>query len=116
MRALSICLIVMVILLNGCSSVTNLKQLSIGMTKEEVISAMGKDPTEMEGVIKNQYGQDIEIWKYKLSRGIMKKRRNYRLFFFDKKLVEWGIAGRWSKEIERISKVDFSQKQTLSQE
>jgi hypothetical protein len=40
--------------------------LSQRMTKDEIVKAIGS-PQAIKGVIKNKYGQEIEVWEYEKS-------------------------------------------------
>lgn len=128
-------LFVMVFVISGCvtTSTRKLANISLDMSKEEVINGLG-EPTVMRGALKNKYNQTIEVWEYKLSKaeagrfwgnlavttmtfGIWapvayedqkKDIANYWLYFYDDKLVQWGQAGDWKKEADRIYDFNFS--------
>ena len=134
-------LVVLVVGFCSCATTINskkLREISLGMTKSEVIENLG-EPTVSRGAIKNKYDQVVEVWEYTLAlpthdspgqiigksaltfitlgmgaatfRG---ERKNYWLYFLDNKLVQWGEAGDWSKEPERIYEFNFNPSPTLN--
>lgn len=90
------------LLLLGCT--TSLMNLKLDMTKAEVISNIGK-PTAARGSLKNKHGEVIEIWEYTRWKG--PETADYWLYFFDDKLVQWGEAGDWGREADRIYELRF---------
>ena len=131
-------ILVVLICASGCASkVSQLRHVSLDMSKSEVVSAIG-EPTVARGGIRNKYGQVIEVWEYMLampskdSTGeimgksaltlltfgagattFKKERKNYWLYFSDSILVQWGEAGDWSKEPERIYEFNFNPQPTI---
>jgi len=121
-------------MITGCmtTSARKLRNVSLDLTKDEVVRRLG-EPTAVRGAIKNQYNQTIEVWEYRLSKSQAGKFwgnlcvsiisfgafaptayedsksdiRNYWLYFYDGKLVQWGQAGDWEKEADRIYKINF---------
>jgi hypothetical protein len=120
----------------GCISAappaSELRQVSIGMTKSEIVAAMG-EPTVARGGVRNRYGQVIEVWEYTLAlpsqdtagqivgksvftfftlgigaKEFTTEKKNYWLYFYDSKLVQWGEAGDWRTEPERIYEFNFN--------
>jgi len=102
------------------------------MSKEEVVKNLGES-TVVRGSIRNKLNQVVEIWEYELVvpqntsagqeleklvltaitlgalGGVYKdKIKSYWLYFYDNKLAQWGEAGDWSKESDRIYKFDFN--------
>lgn len=118
--------------LTGCATdSSNLSEVSLGMTKQEVRERLGS-PTVARGALMNKYGQTVEVLEYKLAMptdetvgtvvgksfmtvftlgaGAMAfkgERRDYWLYFHDGKLVQWGQAGDWRKEADRIYEYRF---------
>jgi len=94
----------------GCATAGKLRNLNLQMTKTEVISAIG-EPTAARGAITNKYGQVIEVWEYALYRtandAFLGLPTFYWLYFNDGKLVQWGEAGDWGREADRIYEMRF---------
>jgi len=92
------------------ATVGKLTMLNLKMTKREVISAIG-EPTVARRSIVNKYDQTIDIWEYALyesSADVLYKRPAfYWLYFCDGNLVQWGEAGDWEKEADRIYEMRF---------
>ena len=131
-------ILVVLICASGCASkASQLRRVSLDMSKSEVVSAIG-EPTVARGGIRNKYGQVIEVWEYKLampsedstgqiigkSAGTLltfgmaamefkRDKKNYWLYFSDSILVQWGEAGDWSKEPERIYEFNFNPQPTI---
>jgi hypothetical protein len=91
-------------MLVGCATSGKLMNLKLNMTKSEVISNIGK-PTAARGSLTNKYDQIIEIWEYTLWKGPV--TADYWLYFVDNRLVQWGEAGDWQKEADRIYELRF---------
>jgi hypothetical protein len=106
-------LLASLVFLAGClTSSKKLLNLKLDMTKAEVQQAMrglvsptGK-PKAARGAIRNKHGQVIEVWEYILDRG-GEKDGVYWLYFYDDRLVQWGEAGDWAREADRISEIRF---------
>jgi hypothetical protein len=131
--------LILLLFLSGCAtSASNLKKVSLGMTKDQVEETLG-EPTVARGSIMNKYGQVILVWEYKLAlptddnagtiigktavtiitvgmaAGSFKgERRNYWLYFYDNKLVQLGEAGDWRKETDRIYEFNFNPQPALT--
>lgn len=125
-------LAVLVSIASGCAtSSKKLVELRLDMNKTDVQNALG-EPTVARGAIRNKFGQIIEVWEYRLALpsddsagqvigksvltlmtlGIGAKefrgeKRNYWLYFLRDKLVQWGEAGDWSREPDRIYQFNF---------
>lgn len=100
-------------LFQGCARrATSLQHISLGMSEGEVIQKM-EEPTSVRGSIKNKYGQTIKVWEYRLYRysgaieGLSRDYDLYWLYFVDGKLVQWGKAGDWRREADRIYEMRF---------
>lgn len=134
-------LFITVMLVSGCAtSQRTLRSISLDMTKEEVVAKIG-EPTVVRGSIRNKFNQVVEIWEYTLSTrrageffgdttatvlslGILgpvlyekstNQKQNYWLYFYDGKLVQWGQAGDWKREADRIYDINFNTSQQLTQ-
>jgi hypothetical protein len=108
------------------------------MSKSEILVALG-EPAVARGSIRNKFNQVIEVWEYtfalpsKDSAGqvagktaltfltlgmgasaFRPERKDYWLYFLDDTLVQWGEAGDWRKEPERIFEFNFSPSPTLN--
>jgi len=102
------------------------------MSKDEIIGALG-EPVVARGSIRNKFDQVIEVWEYTLalpskdSTGqivgksvltfftlgmgaatFQPEKKNYWLYFLNNQLVQWGEAGDWQKEPERIYDFNFN--------
>lgn len=127
----------------GCAGNTpnssQLRQISLGMSKNEVVNSLG-EPAVVRGSIRNKFGQVIEVWEYKFSLpssdsagqvagkaaltvitfGIgaatfKSEKKDYWLYFQDNKLAQWGEAGDWKKEPDRIYEYNFGGSPKVSQ-
>lgn len=96
-----ICALCSLTVLVGClTSARNLTRLRLDMPKSEVHSVLG-EPTAARGSIRNKFGQVVEVWEYILDRGGAPDG-TYWLYFHDDKLIQWGEAGDWKREADRI--------------
>ena len=97
------------VLICACASTGELQKLRLDMTKNEVLNQMGK-PDIARGAIRNKYSQVIEVWQYKLTTQPLWgawETNDYWLYFCDGTLVQWGEAGDWNREADRIYEVRF---------
>ena len=125
-------LITLMTLSLGCvTSSQELRKVSIGMTKDDVIGVLD-EPTTSRGALRNKYGQVIEVWEYRLavpsddstgqviSKSLMAvytagygakeftgDRKDYWLYFMNNELVQFGEAGSWTNERDRIYEFNF---------
>jgi hypothetical protein len=125
-------MLTLAIFMVGCATdSSNLSEVSLGMTKQEVRQRLGS-PTVARGALTNKYGQTVEILEYKLAMpsdetvgsvvgksamtvitlgvgavAFRGERRDFWLYFHDGKLVQWGQAGDWRKEADRIYEYRF---------
>ena len=101
------------------------------MTKAEVAGKIG-EPTVARGGLTNKYGQVVEVYEYRLALpsddsagevigksfgtiftlgagavAFKGERRDYWFYFYDGKLVQWGQAGDWRREADRIYEFRF---------
>ena len=134
-RIFILCIFLATLIGTGCMKnikVEKLRTISLGMSKEEVVKNLGES-TVVRGSIRNKLNQVVEIWEYELVvpqntsagqeleklvltaitlgalGGVYKdKIKSYWLYFYDNKLAQWGEAGDWSKESDRIYKFDFN--------
>ncbi|MDR7468345.1 MAG: hypothetical protein QN176_13795 [Armatimonadota bacterium] len=95
----------------GCDVTTGkLLNLQLQQTKQQVMTVMGK-PIAARGAMISKYGQVIEVWEYALYKtpdDISKRRPTfYWLYFYNGKLVQWGEAGDWKREADRIYELRF---------
>jgi hypothetical protein len=120
------------IFMAGCATDSSqMSEISLGMTKQEVRERLGS-PTVARGALTNKYGQTVEVLEYKLAMPsdetvgsvvgksaftvltlgmgaamFQGQRRDFWLYFHDGKLVQWGQAGDWRKEADRIYEYRF---------
>jgi hypothetical protein len=92
----------------GCGTTQQvLSRISLDMTKEEVTDKIG-EPDAVRGSIRNKYGQVVDVWEYRLYQysgaipGMSSNYDMYWLYFVDNKLAQWGKAGDWQKDADRI--------------
>lgn len=125
----------------GCASVQHtkkLRQISLGMSKDEVMEELG-EPSVVRGAITNKFNQTVEVWEYRMDKGKTGKRvgaevtatlvtfgilapvlfssgeiQDYWLYFYDNKLVQWGQAGDWKAEADRIYEFNFNPSEKLT--
>ena len=96
----------------GAAQLSRLENLSLDMTKVEVREAMGS-PTAARGAIRTQYGEVVEVWEYRLYHhadsipGLSYSYDDYWLYFVDGTLFQWGQAGDWRREADRIYEIRF---------
>jgi hypothetical protein len=99
---------ILCLFLTGClTSAKRLTRVHLDMTKDQVTAVLGQ-PTAARASIRNKYGQVIEVWEYLLDRGLAPDG-TYWLYFYDDKLVQWGEAGDWQREADRIYSLRFGQ-------
>ena len=107
--------------LSCAPSRSTLKQISLGITKEEVIKVMG-DPSAVRVSIINKFGQAVEILEYR----VLKKGKAldiarwdtspYWFYIVDRKLVRWGNPPRdWRNEAERVYETKFGNEKPPSE-
>jgi hypothetical protein len=131
MRSAAIMLMLTIFMVGCATDSSNLSEVSLGMTKQEVRERLGS-PTVARGALMNKYGQTVEVLEYKLAMptdetvgsvvgksaltvltlGVgaamfQGQRRDFWLYFHDGKLVQWGQAGDWRKEADRIYEYRF---------
>jgi len=127
--------LISIVLIGGCAALPkakNLKYVSIGMGKNEVVQKIG-EPRVCRGSMVNKSGQIIEVWEYSLelasqdsagetigkfcatvctfgiaAMDFAAPQKNYWLYFIDDKLVQWGEAGDWNVERDRIYRIEFN--------
>jgi hypothetical protein len=99
--------------LAACAKNTGaLATLSLDQTREDVLERLGR-PDAVRGAIRNKYGQAVEVWQYELSsysgsiKGLSPYTQQYWLYFVDGVLAQWGQAGDWEAEADRIYEVRF---------
>jgi len=128
--------LLLIVIVSSCASTLpksgQLRQVSLGMTKDAIIGNLG-EPAVARGSIRNRFNQVIEVWEYTLAlpstdsagqvvgKSVLTfitlgmgaatfrpEKKNYWLYFLDNKLVQWGEAGDWRKEPERIYDFNFN--------
>lgn len=122
-------------ILCGCVKNINsskLESISVDMDKAQIVNKIG-NPSVVRGSIKNNYGQIIEVWEYRVNKGKSGEQLGlelavtavtfgicapillsegevdaYWLYFCDGNLVKWGQAGDWSREADVIQEIRFN--------
>lgn len=133
--------LIVIFFLFSCASATKttkLTEINIGMNKNEVKKALG-EPTAARGAIQNKYGEIVEVWEYRLAKPKTSRQvagaatvtlltlglaspmlfadgdlENYWLYFYENKLIQWGQAGDWKTEADRIYEVRFGDSKQLT--
>lgn len=98
------------IVLCACASTGKLMNLELQQSEQQVLKSMGK-PTAARGSLTNKYGQVIKVWEYSLFKtsddAFYRNPTLYWLYFYEGKLVQWGEAGDWNREANRIYEIRF---------
>jgi len=106
-----IMIFVFILLIFSCATTGQLMRIRLDMTRPQVVSAMG-DPTAFRGAITNKYDELIEVWEYALYKtdddAFLGRPTFYWLYFSDGILVQWGQAGDWQREVDRIYEIRFN--------
>lgn len=84
-----------------------LVNLELGMGKLRVRHEVLGEPSAVRGSIINKHGQRIEVWEYDLYKEGSNYCSSYWLYFCDGWLVQWGRAGDWRTEADRIYEMRF---------
>jgi hypothetical protein len=93
----------------ACATTGNLRKLELGMTKDEVVDKLG-EPAAARGSMRNKYDQVIEVWEYQLVKpddAAYHITTEYWMYFYSGKLVQWGEAGDWKREADRIYEIRY---------
>jgi hypothetical protein len=129
--------VVALIAVVGCNRAQRLSQIELGMSKAEVTQVMGNHT--VRGAVPNKFGQTIEVWEVKLSQPktasqiagqvtvtaltfgltapvlfVPASYKDYWLYFVGGRLVQWGEAGDWRREADRIYEVRFGGAEVLT--
>ena len=107
MKVLGLFLVVIFIsaFLSGCATSTRrLNNISLGMTKQEVIKELGH-PAAFRGAFKDEAGKNLEAYEYVLckptSDGLLCWDTSYLLYFANGKLIKWGEPDDWITVADR---------------
>lgn len=106
MRKLTVLLVTSAIL-TGCASYKSipLANLEIGMSKYEVVEALGKNPDNLIGAKQYEDGT-VEVLQYsKYDVWSSQLQERYWLYFYNDKLGQWGRPGDWQKEADRVYEI-----------
>jgi hypothetical protein len=126
----------------GCATLKSEKALertAIGMSRCDVIKNLGR-PTLVRGVVKNEAGDMIEVWEYRVGMGkkfqqvvtetaftamtagagapeLLSSAETDRYWFYFVKgsLIGWGRAGDWERDRDRIAVMRFKPGANLAQ-
>lgn len=102
---------------------SKLSRVSIGMTKQEIETALGH-PNTIRGSMVNNFQQTIETWEYQVDSGFNDKKIRamqqfgyiqaswyfndpYWFFFCNNRLVKWCKAGDWETTQHEIREIRF---------
>lgn len=103
--------VLFLVFLAGCTkynfSSLEMRKLNIGMSKQDVETALEMPPYNVIGAKKFAKGI-VEIWEYRKHNwadGSLAEA--YWLYFLNDRLEQWGRPGDWSKEADRIYEVRF---------
>lgn len=128
------------LIVSACATSSGkLSEIRLEMTKDEVRRVLG-EPSVVRGAIRNKFGQVIEVWEYRLAlpstdsagqvigksmltvitlgigaAAFRGEKRDYWLYFLRDNLVQWGQAGDWSREPDRIYQFNFAPQPTAPQ-
>lgn len=105
-------LLLLLLIVASCGSKKSMalhpERLSVGMTKYEVIHAMGEHiPMKLIGS-KVYPTVTIEVGQYydkKLMMGYGVVEEIYYLYFLNNKLIQWGRPQDWQREADRIYEI-----------
>ena len=97
-----------VFFLAGCIATTSeFIRLELDMPKAEVLKTIG-EPDVARGSIRNKYGELIEVWEYyRYVSGWSWDKKRMWVYFADGYLVQWGEAGDWAREADRIYEIRY---------
>ncbi|HZW60741.1 MAG TPA: hypothetical protein VFF04_00800 [Candidatus Babeliales bacterium] len=127
------------ILVSGCGRkairAKALMNLHIGMTKDQVVKALGRYPDVHRGSMINKYGQIVDVWEYSVASEKTAEQiaseailigmtfglllpiamreghvEYYWLFFHNNTLVKWGRAGDWDEAHKQIYEIRYESK------
>lgn len=109
-----ICLLTIIIssfiFISCSSSEQTLRQLHIGMSKDEVIDKMG-NPYVVRGSMQNKDGDIVEVWEYWLKHDAIlaqdEQANLYWIYIVNDRLAQWGRAGDWDVEKDHIYEMRF---------
>jgi hypothetical protein len=82
------------------------------MSKSEVRQQIG-EPSAVRGSIRNKHDEVVDVWEYHFYQyagaieGVSPYYDAYWLYFVNDELAQWGRAGDWSQEADRIYEVRF---------
>ncbi|MCI0531036.1 MAG: outer membrane protein assembly factor BamE [candidate division Zixibacteria bacterium] len=88
-----------------------MERLELGMTQEEVETALGRGPSAVIGSVKDN-GHIIAVHHYVQAYfnwygGPDHIQYEYYLYYLDGELVQWGRPGDWQAEADKIIEVRF---------
>jgi len=123
---LGLTLALTVVTATACApSVDKLQSVKPGMTKKAVTESFGQ-PTAVKAIIRNRFGQTIEVWEYNLAMPddpseesfkkisatltaglaspawLVQTTQPYWFYFLDSKFAKWQEAGDWEAEMEQL--------------
>lgn len=112
----SLYILLCIIFFVSCATTGKLSKIRLEMTKPEVQSSIG-NPAVVRGSMRNKYNEVIEVWEYRLFKtdndAFFDRPTYYWLYFCEDELVQWGEAGDWEKEADRVYDMRFKNTQKL---
>jgi hypothetical protein len=143
MKSMLYCSILILCLsVSGCGTLKcemALDRAAIGMSKCEIAERLGR-PAMVRGILKNNDGDTVEVWEYRVGRGkdfqqvatetaftaltagagapqllSSAETPRYWFYFVNGTLAGWGRAGDWQMDKQRICEMKFRPGTNLSQ-
>ena len=107
MRNISFLSLLLIAILVGCATTGQFIRLELGMSKAQVIETIG-EPDIARGSIHNKYDQVIDVWEYeRFVSNWSPERKRMWVYFCDGHLAQWGEAGDWGQEADRIYEIRY---------
>ena len=101
-------LLASILMVSGCATSSELRKLSIGMDKNQVIGVLG-EPIKTRASARET--GTVEIWDYTFAKtvlGFPPVRDTYWIILKDSKLTQWGEENDWGtseKAPDRVEKL-----------
>lgn len=78
--------------------------LSVGMSKEQVVKALG-EPNAFRGATVAANGETTELYEYLVNEGNPTWSWFYWLYFRENKLIQWGKTCDWQKASDVVQEI-----------
>jgi outer membrane protein assembly factor BamE (lipoprotein component of BamABCDE complex) len=96
--AVMLAVIMSILISSGCATTAELRKLSIGMDKKEVVNILGEPKSTRAST---RTSGPVEIWDYSFAKTALGFppfiRDTYWLFFKEDRLSQWGEENDWGK-------------------